>query len=206
MSSSSTFYIMTCPDRAPQACDTSAQLLESYLRLCAAGMLRGSGSSPSPTRKRLILVVVRDFEVEEVSKDDVSAAFQEDFGALWARMTKPSRYATSRYSELFHLEYAFMPSALLRKVDFMRRVGELQRRFLDPTADGYLFQRETSGTDGSIRYACPVPIADLELHAQNVFKALRQLVKDRSIDQHDSELGSDGSAELEAAVQMRRNQ
>jgi energy-coupling factor transporter ATP-binding protein EcfA2 len=174
-------------------------VLEVYLRLCAGGMLRGFETMPSPSKKRLILVVIRDFEEEEVSRDDVSAAFQEDFAALWARMTKPSRFANSRYSEFFSLEYAFMPSALLRKIDFMRRVGELQRRFLDPTADGYFFQKEGGRADGSVRFACPVPISEMEMHTESVFKALQQIAKDRSAGQSDSELGADGNAELEAA-------
>lgn len=173
--------------------------LETYLRLCASGMLHGMGPMPHPSRKRMLLVIVRDFEDEEVSRDEVAAAFQEDLNALWSRMTKPSRLGNSRFSEFYQTEYAFLPSALLRKIDFMRRVGELQRRFLDPTADGYFFQRDNRSGESIARYSCPVPLSELELHIENVFKALSQFRKDRSVGETDGGLEVEGSSELEAS-------
>ena len=169
--------------------------LETYLRLRAASMLsREAPNSAARHNKRLLFVAVRDFDDDDASREDVTAAFLEDFAAMWNRLTKPARFVQTRYTELFDIKLVTLPHATHRTVDFMLRVGELQRQFLDPTADLHLFR--------AAAYANAIPPNELALHADSVYKSLREAEREAV----EALYGKEGaaaaavnSAELEAA-------
>lgn len=124
--------------------------LSQMLLLQADNLVPGMATMSS-SDKRALLVVVRDYEADVVSRDEIVAGVLSEMQNVYAMVAKPPR-CPSRISDLFEFEFALLPSKQLQPDAYEGAKELLQQRLLNATSDDYLFERGA--------YAIPVVAAN----------------------------------------------
>jgi hypothetical protein len=115
----------------------------SALRICLTESLKlqdaGVVPSPPPGTKIAFLVVVRDYEAEDLPRELLINGFLLEMQTMYDSVSKPSR-CPSRVSDMFEFEFVTLPSAILSSEAFEKAVVDLSARLIDPFSDQYLFE------------------------------------------------------------------
>lgn len=90
--------------------------------------------------KRAFIVVVKNYEAEVLSRQEVISGFLQELQVLYRNIAKPPR-SPQRITEVFEFEFVLLPSQRLQPEEHQNSVIDLRARLLDPFADIYLFER-----------------------------------------------------------------
>lgn len=146
-------FLVRMPDLVRPQCNGMDGLrgaLSQMLLLQADNLVPGMATMSS-SDKRALLVVVRDYEADVVSRDEIVAGVLSEMQNVYAMVAKPPR-CPSRISDLFEFEFALLPSKQLQPDAYEGAKELLQQRLLNATSDDYLFERGA--------YAIPVVAAN----------------------------------------------
>lgn len=131
--------------------------IEDVMKLRSLGVL-------SSHSKKLLVVVFRDVDMEETSREDLITAFIEDCNTLLGTRSQEGSVGIKKISDLFDLEFALFPHYLFHKQSFERTAASLKDRFREPTSDDYLFTED--------KYSNPTPAMEISLHLTQVWEKL----------------------------------
>eukprot|EP00871_Galdieria_phlegrea_P002385 jgi/Galph1/3147/GphlegSOOS_G1791.1 len=124
--------------------------------------LRSSGVLPSHSKK-LLVVVFRDVELDETTREELITSFIEDCNSLLtSRQETPT--GIKKISDLFDLEFVLFPHYFFRNDDFDKVAASIRDRFMEPTLDDYFFVDE--------KYSNPTPSMEMALHASRIWEKL----------------------------------
>lgn len=87
--------------------------------------LRAAGTAPPLPGRRLLVVVVSDFDAENVSEDDVTHFVNEYIEEQYSSFSLPPGYAATQFSDLFETHFSFLPSPMLASEDYEKGVASL---------------------------------------------------------------------------------
>ncbi|GJQ10599.1 hypothetical protein GpartN1_g2390.t1 [Galdieria partita] len=130
--------------------------IEDVMKLRSLGVL-------SSHSKKLLVVVFRDAESEETSREDLITAFIEDCNTLLGARQEAS-VGIKKISDLFDLEFVVFPHYVFQKQSFERTAASLRDRFREPTSDDYFFMED--------KYSNPTPAMEISLHITQVWEKL----------------------------------
>lgn len=101
--------------------------------------LQESGVMDEPTGRRAFWVVVRDYDVESLPREELINGFLSEMQSLYDSVAKPPR-SPSRVVELFDFEFLTLPSSVLAPEAFKEAMEKFRDRVIDPFSDNYLFE------------------------------------------------------------------
>ena len=99
-----------------------------------------------PSSKTLLMFVVRDHNEEETPFSAIQVKIRAEVERIWAELRKPAQFADKGIDELFDIQYIGLPHKNYQKAAFASAVETLKQRFIDPSAEKYVF---ASGQRGS---------------------------------------------------------
>lgn len=114
----------------------------SALRASITEMLRLHSSDvlPLPTAKRAFVLVVKDYEEEVLSREELISGFLQEMQRVYDAVARPPRSPT-RIRDIYAFEFVTMPSAVLLPQEYSAAVSSLRTRLLDPVSNDYFFER-----------------------------------------------------------------
>lgn len=102
-------------------------------------MLRADDVVPTPSSKRALIVVVRDYESDVLSRDEIVSGFLQEMQTMYSKVAKPPR-SPSRISDLFEFEFVLVPNEALEEDKYQNAIDMLKEKLLEPTDDDYMFE------------------------------------------------------------------
>jgi len=81
--------------------------------------------------KTRLLIVIRDFEEEEASEEQVKLFISHDFRNIWESMEKPKALQDTALEDIFVLSFHFFPNFKYRNSEFLSSVSKLRERILE---------------------------------------------------------------------------
>jgi len=152
------------------------------------------------SNKKLLIVIVKDFDPEEISSRELISFFTKDLESTMAQVklsySESSTGGVLRVSDVFELEFCLFPSATLSPEKYSAEFELLRSRMLDPTEDEYIFD-DGAWTNG-------VAPAELASHAKYLASQLSSapvFVKGGSGNEGES-IGNSAEWELTAVFQV----
>jgi len=115
-------------------------------------MLQSDGAVPAPSSKCAFLVVVRDFEPDVLSREELISGFLQEMQMVYSAVAKPPR-SPPRVTEIFEFEFVTLPSKTLVQSEYQEAVAGLRSRLIDPAADDYFFEGSLYARNTSISLA-----------------------------------------------------
>lgn len=112
-------------------------------------LLQADDVVPTPSGKRGFVVVVRDYEDQVLSRQDLISGFLQEMQNVYNLVAKPPR-SPPRITELFEFEFILLPSEGHQPEKFSEQTDALRSVFLDPAADDYLFEGSSYVRDRSV--------------------------------------------------------
>lgn len=97
--------------------------LEKVLMMRASGVLRNVRSP-----KKALVVVVRDYEAQDASKQQVQDVTLKNLDAMWKGMSRPQEYADSQLGDIFDVQFVFLPHPEFADA-YAAEIAALKRRF-----------------------------------------------------------------------------
>jgi len=144
--------------------------------------------------KKKLLVIVRDYDSEEATRDEVIAVFLRGLEKVISSIQLPSGASAPRASDLFDTEFVFLPHSVFQREKYEEELESLRGRLLDPAVDDYLFPQSA--------FASTMPITELEQHAISTSKALHSEIYGAAdaIDKASAALGGGKEEEWEMEI------
>lgn len=150
------------------------------LKSSLAEMLRLGNTDNSDTNrshfKRLFVLIVRGYEAEVIERDELIAGLMSSLQAVYNSAAKPPR-TPSQILEVFDFEFVTLPDEMAFPNEYATQFSALQRRFLDPACDDYLFE--------SNEYARPTNLPPLNNVATAAWDMLSDEEKGDLPEQHE---------------------
>jgi hypothetical protein len=98
-------------------------------------VMKDEGAAVARERPTL-LFVLRD---NDGNPETLLTSLKKSLDKVWEGVTKPKKYALCSIEALFDLKYQIMSHRKFQAKEFDEEVGQLQRKFTDPTASDYFF-------------------------------------------------------------------
>lgn len=113
-------------------------------------MMQDDGIIRQPNKeKRSFIVVVKDYESEVLTRQEIITGFLQSIHELYASLVRPSR-CPQRVTELFEFEFRLLPSDKFQAEEFENALADMRSDFLDPAADNYLFEQSAYTRDVNV--------------------------------------------------------
>ncbi|KAI0564758.1 hypothetical protein FGB62_24g142 [Gracilaria domingensis] len=125
-------------------------------------MLQADGVVETSTDKRAFIVVVKDYESDVLSRQEVINGFLQEMQTVYKNVAKPPR-SPHLVTEVFEFEFLLLPNEILRPTEYKEALGDVRTRLMDPFSDNYLFE------DGKFSRRSGASEAEI---AENVWKKL----------------------------------
>ncbi|KAA8493328.1 Protein SEY1 [Porphyridium purpureum] len=144
-----------------------ASALRSVLRLQKGGV--------ASKLKKLVYVVIMDYDAEEASREQISAAFIQGMERVFLSALGTAQAARDdalpRLSDRFAFQFSFLPHARFQADAYADALDDLSARFTDPTSDHYVFAASGAARQDKL-YESVTPLGELAAHAESIAKAL----------------------------------
>ncbi|CAN8067124.1 unnamed protein product [Agarophyton chilense] len=102
-------------------------------------MLQADGVIETPAQKRAFIIVVRDYESDVLSRQEVINGFLQEMQNVYKNVAKPPR-SPHLVTEVFEFEFLLLPNEVLSPVEYQEAIADMRTRLLDPFNDSYLFE------------------------------------------------------------------
>lgn len=93
----------------------------------------------STNQRTLLLFVIRD-HIGTTPLSNLASTLEADLLRIWDSLSKPSELQESKLSDYFDLSFTALPHKILATDRFESEVKTLRRRFVDKTAEDYVFK------------------------------------------------------------------
>lgn len=118
--------------RLPDLSRTSASGVDAFFSALEKNLAhRAAGLASRLPIKRMVVVAVRDFEVEEVTEEELQECVTQQLEAGWGRMVKSDAYARKSFADLFDVRFCLIPNENARASKFDDRVKDLKGLLAD---------------------------------------------------------------------------
>lgn len=175
--------------RLPDLARTSSSGVDALFAALEKNLAdRASGRASRLPVKRMLVVAVRDFEVEEVAEEELQECVMEQLETGYARMLKSEAYARKGFEELFDVRFCLVPNEKARLSKFEDRIKDLKglladasvKKFADAgcTPEGIVACAERTAESLNVDVGRKLP-ADRELAATFSCGATMQSVVER---------------------------
>lgn len=135
-------------------------------------------------RRKAFVVVVKDYEPDVISRDEIVSGFLTQMQTMYGMVTKTPR-SPSRISDLFEFEFALIPSAVISDgSEYNGSIKKLQDKLVEPTSDDYLFENGAyalHSNDGNVN-STDSSASDYPSPAEIGEGAWKKMEKDRTQD------------------------
>ncbi|KAJ8908259.1 hypothetical protein NDN08_008350 [Rhodosorus marinus] len=91
-------------------------------------------------KKQLLVTVIRDFDEEEISRQNAIAAVMTDFRSALNTISRPTGYVATRLTDLFEFEFVTLSNKNLFREKFDSEASALRARLVNPMEEEYLFE------------------------------------------------------------------
>uniref|UniRef100_A0A7S2ZJC4 Sey1/RHD3-like three-helix bundle domain-containing protein n=1 Tax=Rhodosorus marinus TaxID=101924 RepID=A0A7S2ZJC4_9RHOD len=91
-------------------------------------------------KKQLLVTVIRDFDEEEISRQNAIAAVMTDFRNALNTISRPTGYVATRLTDLFEFEFVTLSNKNLFPEKFDSEASALRARLVNPLEEEYLFE------------------------------------------------------------------
>lgn len=126
------------------------------------------GKAKTKTDERtLLLFVIRD-HIGTTPLDNLASTLETDLIHIWESLSKPEGLQDCKLSDYFDLSFTALPHKVLAAEKFNSEVRALRRRFVDKSAEDYVFKpayHKRIPADGVAMYMEGVWVCAICLHA-----------------------------------------
>ncbi|PXF46347.1 Protein SEY1 [Gracilariopsis chorda] len=102
-------------------------------------MLQADDVTETPSEKRAFIVIVKDYEADVLSRQEVINGFLQEMQTVYKNVAKPPR-SPQLVTEVFEFEFLLLPNERLTPNEYQEAIADVRTRLLDPFSDNYLFE------------------------------------------------------------------
>eukprot|EP00178_Gracilaria_changii_P005840 TRINITY_DN199_c0_g1_i104.p2 TRINITY_DN199_c0_g1~~TRINITY_DN199_c0_g1_i104.p2 ORF type:complete len:554 (+),score=88.05 TRINITY_DN199_c0_g1_i104:334-1995(+) len=102
-------------------------------------MLQADGVIEASIDKRAFIVIVKDYESDILSRQEVINGFLQEMQTVYKNVAKPPR-SPHLVTEVFEFEFLLLPNERLNPAEYQEAIDDVRTRLMDPFADNYLFE------------------------------------------------------------------
>lgn len=97
-------------------------------------------SDKSKHSNTVLLFVIRDY-AGKTPKSNISSVLIEDLQKIWTSLKKSSELENKELTEIFSIQFEFLPHKILQSGEFKEAIQDFRSRFNNSLSENYIFTR-----------------------------------------------------------------